>query len=126
MKQRVLGILLLACGLASVGCLAAEDRTTIGRPLDVGSAPVGFGQVRLLEERGLKELRTANTQRSERRRREYMDVAMSYFREARDLYVDELIHEPGNPEQQEYLEREVERLGDLIEHVHRLRPLGSS
>lgn len=125
MKQRVLGLVLAGFGLAAVGCLAAEDRATIGRPLDVANVPDSFGRVRLLEERGLKELRTANTQRNERRRREYMDTAMNYFREARDIYVDELIHDPGQPDEREYLEREVERLGDLIEHVHRFRPLGS-
>jgi hypothetical protein len=124
MKRLLLGSILLALPVALTGCLAAEDRL-VGRPLDVADVPDTFSQVRLLEERGLKELRTGNKQRNERRRREHMDSAMAYFREARNMYVDELIHDPGTPDEQEYLEREIERLGDLIDHVHRLRPLGS-
>lgn len=125
MARLLATILLLLTALALPGCLAADDNR-VPPPLETVDVPDAYQASRLYEEHGLKELRTGNRFRDKRRRREHLDQAMLYFREARELYVQELIHDPGEPDKQLYLNSEIDRLSDMIDHVHALRPAADS
>jgi len=117
-----LAVALALAGLP-LGCESPRDRP-IGREIDHPSMPRSWQDARWLEEQGLDKIDLADRTRAVPRRRELFDDALRYFRDARQLYVDELTHDPGPPERERNLEQEIERLSELIEETHRARPIG--
>ncbi len=122
--SRLFGLVLagaLAAGIT--GCVAEDDRQ-IGREMENEDVPRCYQQARFLEERGLEALDEGSAVDKKSRRRELYDDAIRYFRDARQLYEDELIAAPeAPPERRRNAEREIERLDGMIMRTHKAKPL---
>lgn len=86
--------------------------------------PRCFVEARRLEDDATKEVALGNTTRDQKKRIELYDHAIELMRQARRLYEDELLKDPGTPERERSLRGEIERLDDEIERIHQERPLG--
>ncbi|MDC3379316.1 hypothetical protein OAX78_03440, partial [Planctomycetota bacterium] len=106
---------------ALVGCVAQEDRQ-IGRTIDHEDAPRSLQNARQFEELGIDAVANARNTDDTRRKREYYDEALVNYREARQLYENELLDDRGTPEKQENLRAEIDRLSDEIERITRVKP----
>lgn len=119
----------LVCTLALLIAPAALAGGLTGCASDGASArfenedvPKNFVRVRQMEDYALEMVERGNQTRHPARRGEYFDRAINALREARLLYEDELIEEPGTPARQATIEREMERLSDHIARIHKERP----
>jgi hypothetical protein len=104
------------------GC-ASQDDHTVGRPMEGEDTPRCYQRARFLEERGIEAFdKGSETQDLDRRKLKY-DEALSYFRQARTLYEEELLSDAtATPERRATCEREIDRLDTLIQRTHRARP----
>ncbi len=114
-----LALALLAAPLALGGCAAQEDQRRSRAEHDV---PASLEQARLLEERAIADVAAGNDKTDLAKRREYYDRAIGKLEQARDLHAEELINDPGGPEEQRLLEQEIRRLDDEIAELYRIRP----
>lgn len=114
-----LALTLLAAPLALGGCAAQEDRRRSRAEHDV---PSSLERARLLEERAIADVAAANDKTDLGKRREYYDRAIAKLEEARELHTEELINDPGGPEEQRLIEQEIRRLDEQIAELHRVRP----
>lgn len=122
--SRLLGLLLAGALSAGItGCVAQDDRQ-IGREMAHDDVPRCYQQARFLEERGLEALDEGSATDKKSRRRELYDEAIRYFKDARQLYEEELVSAPdAPPERRRNAEREIERLDGMIARTHKAKPL---
>ncbi len=123
--SRLLSLVLAgALSAGSAGCIAQDDRQ-IGREMANDDTPRCYQQARFLEERGLEAFEEGSAVEKKSRRRELYDDAIRYFKDARQLYEDELVTAPdAPPERRRNAEREIERLDGLIMRTHKAKPVG--
>ena len=104
----------------AAGC--ASDSKAETHHIDHEDAPETLGEAQANEAKALKLVEAANRKHDEVKRLALLDRALVYLRRARQLFEDELVKNPKNPERRRNLEAEIDRLSARISKVHRQRP----
>lgn len=117
--------LVVAAALSTLvggGCVSSGTQSDHVANDDV---PRAYHRARFLEDRGLEAVdEGSDATRPPSRRRERYDDAIQFFKEARQLYEDELLNDTGAPpERRRNVELEVERLDGMILRTHKAKPL---
>jgi hypothetical protein len=122
--SRTFGLLLAAAlsTLVGGGCVSSGTQSDHVSNDDV---PRSYHRARFLEDRGLEAVdEGGDATKKPSRRRERYDDAIQFFKEARQLYEDELLSDPGAPpERRRNVELEIERLDGMILRTHKAKPL---
>ena len=119
----VLALIVLVAPLLLSGCAAQEDRER-GRLMEHEDAPKSMQRARFYEEKALEQVRAGNSTKKPGKRKELYDDALDLFRQARQLYEDELLRDQNaTPERKRNLRAEIDRLSDVIDQIHKDRPL---
>jgi hypothetical protein len=122
--SRLFGLLVAAAVSTVVvgGCVSSGTQSDHVQNDDV---PRAYHRARFLEDRGLEAVDEASdATRKPSQRRERYDDAIQFFKEARQLYEDELLSDQAAPpERRRNVEREIERLDGMIMRTHKAKPL---
>ncbi len=111
--------LFFAVPFALLGCTSP---TTGTEHLDNEDLPEAFERARELENLANAQIAKGNGRKHPHKRREHFNHALHLLREARDLFEQEALENKGTPERQKTIEREMDRLSDQIEQLHKIRP----
>lgn len=118
MRSLLCSFLFLA-PLGALGCATSEPPPA--RPANEDQ-PRAFSEARRLEDQAIKSVKSAHQTRDVVKRQEFYDLALAQLRDARKLYEDELIRDPGTPERRRAIEAEMDRLSERIRRLHEERP----
>lgn len=106
-------------GLAGCASTADDGRQTLNHP----DVPKCRKRAQAIEKQALKEIRQGNQRVDQYKRKEHFNRAMGLLRDARQLNEDELISDPGSDVKSKNLRREITRLSNRIEELHRIMPM---
>lgn len=122
--SRLLG-LLAAAALSTLVAAGCASSGTQSHHVSNDDVPRSYQRARFLEDRGLEAVDEAgDATRKPSQRRERYDDAIQFFKEARQLYEDELLSDPdAPPERRRNVELEIDRLDGMILRTHKAKPL---